>query len=131
MNPAVLVLRPLVITFLFLTGVFLLLKLFFGQWNIGTEVILIANCLFFLVSLLVFRIQAKAMADKNPQVFVRSIMVGMMIKMGVVVAAVAGYVLPNVKGFSRPAVYISLLLYIVYLAVEVAAVTKLNKRKNA
>ena len=131
MNPAVQVLRPLVITFLFFTGVFLLLKLFFGHWNIGTGAILVANCLFFLVSLLIFRMQAKAMLDKNPQVFVRSVMAGMMIKMGVVVAAVAGYVLPDVKGFNRPAVYISLLLYIVYLAVEVAAVTKLNKHKNA
>ena len=131
MNPSYPVLRPLIVTFLLLTFVFVTVKLFFGGWGIGPEVVLGANSLFFLVSILVFQIQRRAMANKNPAVFIRSVMAGMMIKMLVAVLAVIGYVLISGKGFNKPAVYISMALYIVYLSVEVAAIMKLNKRKNA
>ena len=71
------------------------------------------------------------MQHSNPNVFIRSVMAGMMIKMFIVIVAVIAYVLLSGKSFNKPAIFISLLLYLVYLAVEVAAVMKLNKRKNA
>ncbi len=122
---------PLVLTFSLFTLILLIAKLFFDNNGIDFIVILIANALFFLMSILVFRMQRKAMQHSNPNVFIRSVMAGMMIKMFAVIVAVMAYVLLSGKNFNKPAIFISLLLYLVYLAVEVAAVMKLNKRKNA
>ena len=122
---------PLVLTFSLFTLILLIAKLFFDNNGIDFIVILIANVLFLLMSILVFRMQRKAMQHSNPNVFIRSVMAGMMIKMFAVIVAVMAYVLPSGKNFNKPAIFISLLLYLVYLAVEVAAVMKLNKRKNA
>ena len=122
---------PLVLTFSLFTLILLIAKLFFDNNGIDFIVILIANVLFLLMSILVFRMQRKAMQHSNPNVFIRSVMAGMMIKMFAVIVAVMAYVLLSGKNFNKPAIFISLLLYLVYLAVEVAAVMKLNKRKNA
>lgn len=122
---------PLVIIFIFLSGFFISASLFFSATGVDFRVLLAANCLFFIISLVSFGMQKKAMKDKNPNVFIRSVMKGMLLKMGICVAAVMGYVLISGKYFNKPAVYFSLLLYIVYLVAEVAIMMKLNKRKNA
>ncbi len=75
--------------------------------------------------------QRKALANSNPNVFVRSTMAGTMIKLFVLVGAFATYVMLSKKSINKPAVYISIALYFIYLAVEVAISLKLNKQKNA
>lgn len=124
-------LLPLVFTFIIFTLLLLVALVFFNDRGVSVVVILMANFLFFGMSLFVFRMQRKAMQHSNPNVFIRSVMAGMMIKMFVVIVAVMAYVLLSGKQFNKAAVLISLLFYGVYLAVEVAAVMKLNKRKNA
>ncbi|MGC4104579.1 hypothetical protein [Ferruginibacter sp.] len=71
------------------------------------------------------------MQNKNPNVFVRSMMAAMMIKMLLVLGAFIGYVVGLGKAVNKPAIYISIVLYFLYLAVEVAMALKLNKQKNA
>ena len=89
------------------------------------------NCLFFLISLFVFRMQYRAMYNSNPQVFIRSVMGGMIIKVfGCLIAVVAYYFISG-PAFNKPAVYICMVIYIVYLVVEVRTIMKLNKTKNA
>ena len=122
---------PLIVLFVFFFLVIAGAMFFFNDQGIDFRVIGAANCLFFMMSLLVFFMQHRAMQHTNPNVFIRSVMAGMMIKMGIVLAAVMAYVLLAGKNSNKPAVYISLLLYLVYLAIEVAAVMKLNKKKNA
>ena len=122
---------PLIFLFVFIFLVVAGAMVFFNDRGIDFRVIGAANCLLFMMSLLVFLMQHRAMQHTNPNVFIRSVMAGMMIKMGIVAAAVMAYVLLAGKNANKPAVYISLLLYLVYLAMEVAAVMKLNKKKNA
>lgn len=122
---------PLVICFIVLTVSILSAGLLFPDSGIDYLVLVMANCLFFFMSLVVFNMQRKAMAHPNPNVFVRSVMIGVMIKMGVCLAAVVGYVLLTRPDFNKPAIYISLVIYAVYLVAEVSIVMKLNKSKNA
>ena len=124
-------LLPLVIIFILFSFFFILADLFFTTTGIDFMVLVAANCLFFLVSLAAYKIQRKAMDNTNPNVFIRSVMGGMMLKMLICVAAVMAYVLLSGKHFNRPAVYISMVLYLVYLSAEVAIMMKLNKSKNA
>ena len=131
MNPRSRVLLPLVITFSLTTLVLVAIKFFTAGKGVDIIVLLSANLLFFIMSAFVFGMQQKAMLHNNPNVFIRSVMAGLMIKMFIAIVAVIAYVLFSGKSFNKPAVYISMLLYLVYLAVEVAMVMKLNKQKNA
>jgi hypothetical protein len=122
---------PLFITFLVLTLFIFAGNIFFAEKGINYSVVMGGNCLFFLVSLLVFRMQYLAMYNPNPNVFVRSVMGGTMIKMFGCLAAIIGYYFISRPAFNKPAVYISMVIYIVYLVVEVRTIMKLNKTKNA
>ncbi len=122
---------PLFITFLVLTLLTLAGKLLFAAKGISYTTVMGGNCLFFLISLFVFRMQYLAMYNSNPQVFIRSVMGGMIIKVFGCVIAVVSYYFISGKAFNKPAVYISMVIYILYLVVEVRTIMKLNKTKNA
>lgn len=90
-----------------------------------------ANALFLIMNILVFFIQKKALANPNPNAFIRSVMAGMMIKMFVTIAAVFIYVAIAGKSFNMTGILSAMLLYFVYLGTEVFMVSKLQKQKNA
>ncbi len=56
---------------------------------------------------------------------------GMMFKMMACAIAVVAYVLTAGPGYNKKAVFISLIIYLFYLAVEVATLIRLNNKKNA
>lgn len=95
------------------------------------KVLSFANLIFFVISLIGYAIQMKGMQHKNPHVFVRSVMSAMLLKMIIVVIATFSYVYFTGEGYNKRSVFVSLLLYLVYLAVEVWVVMKQNKKKNA
>jgi lysylphosphatidylglycerol synthetase-like protein (DUF2156 family) len=125
------VLLPLVLTFIFVNSFLFTAKNLLLKWNIDRDVVITANLIFFVVSLLVFTMQRKALSNPNPHVFVRSVMGGMMLKMFVCIIAVIIYVVAAGKGYNKPGVFASLFLYLIYLVVEVAVIMKLNKRTDA
>ncbi len=100
------------------------------KYNIDTSVLLGANILFMGTGLLVFFIQKNALHNKNPNVFIRSVMAGMMIKMFSTVIAVLAYVVIVGLTYNKKAVFISLFMYLIYLAAEVFAISKANSKKN-
>ena len=122
---------PLFITFLVLTVLCFAGNLFFADRGINYAVVMGGNCLFFLISLFVFRMQYVAMQNSNPNVFIRSVMGGMIIKVFACVIAIVAYYFISGAAFNKPAVYLSMVIYIVYLVVEVRTIMKLNKTKNA
>jgi hypothetical protein len=122
---------PLFISFLILTLLIFAGYTLLADKGINYAVVMGGNSLFFLVSLLVFRMQYAAMYNSNPHVFIRSVMGGTIIKMFACIAAVIIYYVISRPAFNKPAVYISMLIYIVYLVVEVRTIMKLNKIKNA
>lgn len=124
-------LLPLVSIFVIITSLIFALKSTLSAYNVDTHVLLAANLIFLLTNILVFIFQHKALSHANPNVFVRSVISGMMIKMFVCAIAVVGYVVAIGNDYNRKAVFISLFFYLIYLAVEVAILMRLNNRKNA
>jgi hypothetical protein len=124
-------LLPLIIVF---AGTVILIFAATGFWqsqHIDIRVLLGADALFLAVSILVFFIQAKALTNPNPNVFIRSITIGMLIKMFSTVIAVLLYTTMAGAAFDSKAVFISLFIYLLYLAAEVMAISKVNRKKNA
>jgi hypothetical protein len=122
---------PLVLLFIIINSFLLVTPAFFEKHGIDRDVLIITNALLFLTNFVAFFLQKKALQNANPNVFVRSMMGSMMIKMVVLLGAFLAYVILFGKAVNKPAIYISLVLYLLYLAVEVMIVMKLNKQKNA
>lgn len=100
------------------------------KYSIDKNVLMGANLLFMGIGVLVFFMQKNALTNKNPNVFIRSVMAGMMIKMFSTVLAVLAYVVIVGPGYDKKAVFISLFMYLLYLAAEVIAISKENSKKN-
>jgi hypothetical protein len=125
------VLLPLLLVFIVCNGFFISAASLLAKWGIDNAVLIIANSLFLILSLITFFIQQKALLNSNPNVFIRSVMAGMMIKMFVCVIGVFIYWLLMKDKFNKATVIAALFVYFIYLAVEVSLVTKLNRQKNA
>ena len=124
-------LLPLVIVFAVTVIIIFALTGVLDRYHIDSNMLLYADIIFLAVSVLVFFIQAKAMTNPNPNVFIRSITAGMMIKMFITVLAVLAYTTLSGAAFDSRVVFIALFLYVLYLTAEVMAISKLNKKKNA
>ena len=110
----------------------ILIFLFYPIESINFNLVFTSNCLLFCLSTLILRIQQKGLNNKNPNAFIQSIMLGMLLKMFVCVIAVLIYVLMSKSGINKNGLLLSMFLYLIYLAVEVSAISKINKqRKNA
>ncbi len=121
---------PFIILCSLLTGLLFTTHQFLEKKNIDWTVLLWANIIFFILYLLIFLYQKKALQHANPNVFIRSIMGGMMAKMFITVIAVFAYVFLLGDDYNKKAVFISLLMYLLYLAVEVYSLMKLLRKKN-
>lgn len=123
-------LLPLLIIFIVLTIFITSATNLWQKYNIDKNVLLGANFLFMGTGLLVFFMQKNALTNKNPNVFIRSVIAGMMIKMFSTVLAVLAYVVLVGPTYNKQAVFISLFMYLIYLAAEVIAISKVNSNKN-
>lgn len=130
MNAPGRLLLPLILLFTLITGLIFILFSTLKNYHIDSNVLLGANALFFIISMISFFIQRNGLQNKNPHVFVRSVTAGMMVKMVFCIIAVIAYVYFSGAGFNKRAVFIALFLYLIYLATEVFVVMKMNKNKK-
>jgi hypothetical protein len=100
------------------------------QHDIDVSVLHIANVFLFLLHIATIALQIKAMNNKNPQVFVRSVMSSMLLKMLLSALSIIVYVFLNGEHFNEKSIFIALFLYLFYLSVEVVSLTNMNKKKN-
>jgi hypothetical protein len=122
---------PLFIVFILFTMLVFLSQPVLVKYGLDKNILLIANTLFLILGIVTFRIQQKAMQNSNPNVFIRSVMSVLMIKMFVCVIAVLVYVLSYRNSYSRTSIFAGVFLYFIYLMIEVNVLLKLNNQKNA
>jgi len=124
-------LLPVFYIFLFIAVLLLIFSNKLAEAGVDTIVLTGANILLFVLSVISFFIVLKGIRHSNPNVFVRSVMGSMMIKMVVCLVATFLYVYFTGDNYNKKSVFIALLLYLVYLSAEVVVLMKLNKNKNA
>ena len=130
MSPQNKIILPLLIVFVLTNLTLYAARAIEVKWGIDFYVLFFANDIFFLLSLVAFFMQRKALGKSNPNVFIRSVMGGMLIKMFVTITAVIVYRLIAGNSVSKVSVFSAMFLYLLYLGVEVAVITKLNRQKN-
>jgi hypothetical protein len=99
-----------------------------NRFNFDTSLLRAANLFFFWLSLITLALQIKSMKNKNPNVFIRSVMGGILIKMFGSLIAVFVYVIYNDYKFDKGSMFLGLCFYLFYLMAEVTTLMKLNKK---
>lgn len=122
------ILVPLFTLFALVTAGLLLCTSCITKWGLGRDILQVANALFFIISLVSFFIQNRGIQHTNPNVFVRSVMGGTFVKMAVVLIAFFVYIMVYKKQVSKPTIIAGMILYFLYLIIEVTSVLKLNRR---
>lgn len=120
-------LLPLLI-FAGVTGIIQLARIPLQNAAIHISVLMGANAFLAVIHLLVAALQKRALANPNPNVFIRSVMSGMLIKMVAVALAVVLYNVLAGPVFSGKTVFVALFIYLLYLAGEVYTISVLNRR---
>lgn len=121
--------RPLVVLFILATVVLLALQGWLVQANIDVAVVICANTLLLLVTMLNIYFQCKSLNNPNPNVMVRGVMGAMFLKLFGLGAAVLIYLYAAGAARSVNAVFAAMGLYIIYTWLEVRISLRLNPKK--
>lgn len=130
MNKSFRFILPVLLVFVLLIAVLFIFRNLLEEKGFDFNLLLIANIFLLFLQLISFAMQQKALTNKNPNVFVRAIMGGMLLKMFGCVALVLIYTLMSGDAFNKRSVFLAMLLYLVYLGAEVISISRLNKQKD-
>jgi hypothetical protein len=121
---------PLFIFFLLVNSFCILFKDWLDDKHIDHVIVGLANCILFVLSLLIFFMHKRSLQSSNPNVFVRSVMASTIIKLLVIAGSALIYFLVAGENKSVYAVIAAMGLYVVYTIIEVKAVSRLNKENG-
>jgi hypothetical protein len=118
----------MLIFFLLVNSFCLIFKNWLDAKAIDHMVVIIANCILFILSILIFLMHKRSAQNANPNVFVRSVMAGTFIKLMVIAGAVTIYLITAGENKSVYGVVAGIGLYFVYTFIEVKSASRLNKQ---
>jgi len=121
--------RPVIIFFILINALCLSCANWLDNKNIDHIVLMYANLILFLLTLIACYIHIKAVNNNNPYAFVRSVTLASLIKLLVIVASIAIYFF-TAETKSVYAVITAMALYIVYTLFEVKGAMRINRDRN-
>jgi len=125
-------LLPIIIFFILLNALFLAGKNSLDRSGFDQSVLIIGNLVLFAATLISFLFARHGLKSENPQAFVRSVYMSIMIKLFISVIAALIYIFLFRKNLNRPALFACMGLYLVYTFIEVSVLTRmLKEKKNA
>ena len=124
-------LRVMILVFVLLNGAFVIGSKSLESWNADQSALILGNLLLFLVSFISFLVTRRSLSNPNPNACVRAIYVSFIIKFFLCAGVAFAYIMASGKEVNKPSLFICMGLYVLYTALEVAALTKILKRKNA
>lgn len=119
---------PVLVLFIAIIILAVLLTEQLESWNVDFVVLMVANGLLFFLSMVSYFLAQKGVKNPNPHAFVRSVYSSVFIKLFVIMIAVFIYLFTNRDTWNKPAIFISMGLYLVYTFVEVYSFTKRMKK---
>ena len=123
--------RPLLIVFIFVNAALILGREWLAKKGVDQQVLIVGNLLLFLISLGTYILTVRSLKSHNPNVFVRAMYGGFIIKFFVVAIAAFVYIMITKKNVNKPALIACAGLYIIYAGIETRALTgKLRGKKN-
>lgn len=121
---------PIILFFILLNAFFITGRNFLERSGFDQSVLIIGNLVLFGATLLSFVFARRGLRAENPQAFVRSVYMSIMIKLFISAIAALVYIFLFRKNVNRPALFACMGLYLVYTFIEVSVLTKLLKEKK-
>lgn len=118
---------PMLVFFLLVNSFSFLFKNWLDAKAIDHMVVIIANCILFILSIFIFLMHKRSAQNTNPHAFVRSVMAGTFIKLVVIGGAVIVYLIMAGENKSVYGIIAGIVLYFVYTFIEVKSVSRINK----
>ena len=122
--------RPLLFLFLVLNLFFLVFRDWLRKKGIDTDVIVVANGLLVLLMLLSYWMTQKSLSSSNPNHFVRAVYGSFLLKFFVLALTAFIYIMVVRDQVNKPALYISLGMYVLYTILEVRSLQLLLRRSK-
>jgi hypothetical protein len=122
--------RPIILVFILVNAFVLLSKSFLFNKGFDSNLLIWGNLLLFIIGIIALFIQSKGAKASNPNVFVRSVYLVMIIKLFIVAVTLTTYILLNHRIINKPSVFTLMGLYVLYTILEVSALMKLFRKKN-
>ena len=120
---------PILVIFIVLNALFIVFRKRFEEMGVDADVLLIANLLLFVITLISFMLALKGLKNPNPNAFVSSVYGSMIIKLFAGMIAATIYISINGKDLNKPALFGSMGLYLLYTFAEVTVLTKMLRQK--
>jgi hypothetical protein len=123
--------RPMILVFVLLNAILITGKSFLLKKGIDQDVLIIGNLLLFVVTLVTYIISYRSLFAKNPNVFIRAMYGGFVIKFFVIAIAAFIYIMSAQRQVNKTALFICMGLYLLYTVLEVTALFReLKSKKN-
>lgn len=120
---------PIVLLFIILNALAVSFRSTFIAWNINQDVVIAGNVFLFAITFFSFLLAKRGLQNKNPHVFTRSIIGGIMLKMFLSIIAAFIYIAIYKKDLNKAGLFICMGLYLVYTFLEVAVLTRMLRQK--
>ena len=121
---------PVIVLFILVNFLAFIFKTFLHDHGFGIKFLLAANLLLFCLSQLAFFIQMRGLKSVNINAFIRSVYASLLIKIFIVIIALAIYLFITKGKINRPSLFTSMALYILYTFIEVRQLMKISRRKT-
>ncbi len=123
--------KPLSIAFIIINCI----SLGFVKWldakGIDHKVLVAANLILFVLTLITSRIHVNALQNENPHAFVRGVTLSSFIKLMVIAISAFAYFIIARDKISVYAVIVSMIFYVIYTVIEVRNAMRINSQRNA
>ena len=113
-----------------IAGAIFIFKSLLQSMGFDVRFLLIANLLLFFVTLCGFFIQMNGLKSANTNAFIRGVYFSFLIKLFVIMIAVAIYLFIMRSRLNKPSLFTSMGIYLLYAAVEVFQLMKIARSKS-
>src|ERR1044072_5407447 len=110
---------PVIILFLVINGACLIFDNWLDQNKIDHTVLLYANLILFVLTLITCSIHLKSVSNNNPHAFVRGVTLASFIKLMIIAISVIIYLIVSAETKSIYAIIIAMIFYVAYTILEV------------
>lgn len=122
---------PLVVVFLIIGALILVFRTSLSQYGVDWQVLSGGNIFVYAITMISMHLLTKGMTAETTPAFLRNAYGGIMFKLFACAGAAFIYILASGKNLNKPALFASMLLYIVYTFIELSVIMKQsNARKN-
>ena len=121
--------RPAIFIFFFLNIGFFSMQKNLTEKGFDQEVLVYGNIILFAIFLVSFLMVAKGQRSKNNHEFFRLMYGSFILKLFLLAGIAFAYIITMKKEVNKPALFLCMLLYVIYTIIEVTALMKSGKQK--